>query len=152
MSRYRKYRISLSADEVRRLEHILEEGKDCRTILCRCRILLAGNETDEVCVSRVAIARAAGVSEKTVTNVLSAYVSGGLEQVLDLKRNPRSDTARCKTDDAGKKAIRELASSPPPDGMKRWSLRLLAKHADERLGICVNKDTIRSILTGNGQL
>ena len=146
MGKSRMYRVVLTEEDANAVRQILAENRACRTVLCRCRILLAADESGGTCLSRKEIAAEVGTSLGTVTNTLSLFSKEGLTSVIQLKRNPLSDTARCKADAGMCAEILRLAATPPPEGRTRWSLRMLSNHAREHLGIYLSKDAIARIL------
>lgn len=150
MGGLRKHRFKLTTEEKNTISRRMTEDRVCRTVLLRCRILQAADESNGIRLSRQAIAEQVGVSPGTVTSTLSTYAEKGLDAVLHIKRSPGSDTARCKTDDETRSLLVQLAASPPPAGKRKWSLRLLSKYSEERLGICLSKDTITRILKRYG--
>lgn len=146
MGRKPKYHVVLEPDEAAALRQVIDGGGACRTVQQRCRVLLEADEARESWPGRAAVARRAGVCTLTVTSVISLYAEGGLDAVLHLKRSPRSDRSRCKVNEEIRESVIRLASSPPPAGRSRWTLRILAEHSVEHLGIQLSKDTIRNIL------
>ena len=82
----------------------------------------------------------------TITNTLSKFAKGGIEEAVSYKRNINSDNARRKVDGRAEARIIELATSPAPQGRARWTLRLLEEKSRVVLETPVNKDTIRRTL------
>ena len=78
----------------------------------------------------------------TVTNTVSKFVNGGIEEVVSYKRSVNSDNARRKVDSRAEARIIELATSPAPEGHERWTLRLLEEKSKIILETPVSKDTI----------
>jgi hypothetical protein len=81
-----------------------------------------------------------------VTNTVSKFAQGGIEEALSYKRSVNSDNARRKVDGRAEARIIELATSPAPQGRARWTLRLLEEKSRVVLETPVNKDTIRRTL------
>ena len=98
MGRNKKYVISLTDAEVRKLESVKRKKTTTKTIKCRCQILLDLDEahgkpsTQQQCVKTI------GVCFATVYNVIKYYVNGGIERVLYVGRSVNSDNARQKVD------------------------------------------------------
>ena len=142
MGRNKKYVISLTDDEVRRLKSVLRKKTTTRTLKCRCQILLDLDEahgkpsTQQQCVKTI------GVCFATVYNVIKYYVDGGIERVLYVGRSVNSDNARRKVDGRAEAQLIEIACGPAPDGRSRWTLRLLEEQAKVELAIPVGKDAI----------
>ena len=138
----KKYVISLTDDEMRRLKSVLRKKTTTRTIKCRCQILLDLDEahgkpsTHQQCVKSI------GVCFATVHNVIKYYIDGGVGNVLTVGRIVNSDNARRKIDGRAEAKLIEIACSPAPDGRSRWTLRLLEEKAKVELEIPVGKDAI----------
>lgn len=118
--------VDLSARELARLEEIIDSLSPLSRSYRRARALNAlqfGYPIDE-------ISKALGISEGTVSNIKSRFFNGGVERaVFD---SPRSGAPK-KDDSVAKLAVLLLAELPPPQGKKRWSLRLLAQEVVARL-------------------
>lgn len=142
MGRNKKYVISLTDDEVRKLKSTLRKKTTTRTIKCRCQILLDLDEahgkpsTQQQCVKSI------GVCFATVHNVSKYYVDGGIENVLSVGRSVNSDNSRRKVDGRAEAKLIEMACGQAPDGHSRWTLRLLEESAKVELEIPVGKDAI----------
>jgi transposase len=72
-----------------------------------------------------AIAEAVDVSTVTVAKLRQRFATEGLRATLKHYRGPNREYAR-KLDGRQEAHLLALAHSPPPEGRKRWSLRLLA--------------------------
>ena len=122
----KKYLVTLTADERDHLNDLLGRGKASALVLTRARILLKANQgeagpgwTDR------AIATALEVHHTTVARVRQQYAAGGLEAAVDRKAPERE--YRRKLDGEQEAHLVALACSAPPEGRKRWTLRLLAE-------------------------
>jgi len=138
----RKYHITLTDDEVKRLKSVVRKKSTTRTIKCRCQILIdldcahGKQYTPEQC------AKSTGVCTATVYNVIKYYLNGGVEKVLALGRNINSDNSRRKLDGRAEAKLIEIACGPAPEGHARWTLRLLEEKVKIELEVPVSKDTI----------
>ena len=132
--------IKLSETEQASLLTFLHAGKANARIFTRARVLLKAAEgwTDQH------ICEAFDVSRNTSIRVRQLYLEGGLEAVLQDKRQQRYRQAL-----TGGQAAHLIAitCSPVPDGHDHWTLRLLAGKAVE-LGFVesISPETIRQLL------
>jgi transposase len=122
----KKYRVTLTADERQQLEGMIAAGKSAAQKLAHARILLKADAaaggpawTDE------RVAEAVEVSVATVERVRQRFVESGLEAALGRKRQDKPSRER-KLDGRAEARLVALACSAPPDGRKRWTLKLLA--------------------------
>jgi transposase len=132
--------VVLSDDERARLLVFLHRGTATARCLTRARILLEAGEgwTDAELV------KAFDVCANTVTNVRTRFADGGLEAVLQDKRQARRRQALSAPHAAHLIAI---ACSPVPEGHDHWTLRMLAGKAVE-LGYVaqISPETVRQLL------
>jgi transposase len=132
--------IHLSVLDHERLSIFLHRGKANVRTLKRAQILLkldAGWST-------VQVAEAYGVCPTTVTNLRTRYLTGGLEAVLQDRKQLRRRAALTGEQQAHLIAI---ACSSVPEGHDHWTLRMLAGKAIE-LGYVehIAIQTIRNLL------
>ena len=120
MARPKKYIISLTDDEFKRLRSVMNKKQTTKTDNNMCKI---------VCMS-------------TITNAVRLYSENGIEGIITLKRNVNSDNARRKLDGRAEARLIEIACSPAPKGYSRWTLRLLEEQSKIVLDVPVSKDTI----------
>jgi transposase len=113
------YVVDLSEDERARLLALVKKGKVSARKVTRAHILLMAAEG---AVDR-AICGALHVSTTTVERIRKRFVEGGLDWALEERRRPG---AKRKLDDKQEAYLIALACSKPPDGQRRWTLRLLA--------------------------
>ncbi|SFI15758.1 hypothetical protein, partial [Trichococcus flocculiformis] len=76
MGRNKKYVISLTDDEVRRLKSVLRKKTTTRTLKCRCQILLDLDEAHGKTLTHQQCAKSIGVCIATVHNVIKYYIDG----------------------------------------------------------------------------
>lgn len=115
----KKYIIDLNQVEKETLIELTRKGRPGARKVKRANILLLANQgkKDEEIVTTL------HTSRNTVIRTRRKFVSGG----LDLALNERSRAGRFpKIDDKVETILTTLAQSQPPDGRKRWTLRLLA--------------------------
>jgi len=147
--RTQKYKIRLTEKKRAELFNIINGGTCSKQEITRAEILL---EADDLYYLRSElrpqhiIASRCGVSTTTVYKVSKQYAEGGLYTATSRKKREKPPVA--PTLSAEKEAeIIALASSEPPKGYRRWTLRLLEKNAAE-LGIAdhISDTTIGRIL------
>lgn len=139
----KKYVVDLTSDEREELETLISSGEANARKLTRARILLKADEdwTD------AAISEALDVGTATVERVRRRFVEWGGVAAIE-RRKPRRRYERKLDGDAEARLI-ALACSAPPEGRKRWSLRLLADRfvALETVDIeSVSHETVRRVL------
>jgi len=144
----KKYRVTLMPEERVELERMIGSGKAAARKLAHARILLKADEggggpglSDE----EVAEELEAGLA--TVARVRQRFVEEGLDAALVPR--PTSRVYERKLDGDAEARLVMLACSTPPEGRKRWTLRLLADRV-VALGYCdartVSHETVRQAL------
>lgn len=96
------------------------------------------------CLTQQQISKTFGVSKATVSNIVKDYVQHGLDYTITYHRNPNSN-ARRKVDGRSEAHIVELACSAPPEGLSRWTVRLLSDCVRVVLDTQVSKSTIQGV-------
>jgi hypothetical protein len=141
-----KYIVTLTPDERTMLETLLASGTSAARKLTHARILLKADcaeggpgWADEQ------IRAALDVSLPTIHRVRQLFVEDGPEAALD-RRKPLGERRR-KLDGAQEAHLIAVACGAPPDGQKRWSLRLLADRlVDLELVDTISHETVRDVL------
>ena len=77
-----------------------------------------------------------------VYKVIVAYVKGGIDNVLTIKRSINSGTANIKVDGRAEAQLIQLACSEAPEGRSRWTLDLLVEKSKVILDTPVSRSTI----------
>jgi len=142
--------VVLSEEERARLRTLIGQGTAPARALTHARILLKANQgeagpgwTDR------AIAAALEVHHTTVARVRQQYAAGGLDAAVDRKAPDRE--YRHKLDGAQEAHLVALACSAPPEGRKRWTLRLLAERLVALEVVeAVSYETVRQALKQTG--
>ena len=150
MARPKKYTVSLTDDELKKLKAIIRKKSTSKTLRCRCQILIDLDEAHGKVLTHLQSARSNGVCMATVTNIVKLYVDGGIDSVTSIKRNVNSDNTRRKLDGRAEARLIEIACSPAPEGHLRWTLRLLEKEAKVVLDTPVGKNAIGRALKKTG--
>src|SRR5579862_1084606 len=122
---HKRFPVTLTDAERDLLKRLIAAGTESARKLAHARILLKADQdpggpgwTDE------AIAEAVEVSQPTVARIRQVYVTAGLEAALN-RRAPTREYVR-KLDGGQEARLIALACTKPPDGLDRWTLRLLA--------------------------
>lgn len=141
-----KYVITLTDEQRQMLNNIINEGKESERTVMRARILLLSDVMENEKLSVPKVAELLGTTHTTVQTVRTEYGKYGLEAaVFRKKRADNIETRRINT--KVRKQILEVAAENPPQGCKRWSLRLLCKEVVDR-GIIdrISVDTMSIIM------
>lgn len=118
-----KYRIRLSSEEQQNLKQIIQADKAARHKRTHAQILLALDENGSA-LSEVAAADICAVSPKTVQRVRKRCVEEGLAVAVESKFSRKG---RRRSFDGEQHAhLVALACSKPPEGICRWTMKLLA--------------------------
>ena len=141
-----RYRVELTSEERRELESLTRTCKtDGRRFLYARALLLwdAGAEGPAWTVAHTA--EAMGVSSRTIEHLKQRFVEEGLEAAL--QRRPRDKPREVTFDGRFEAHLIALACSDPPEGRRRWTVRLLAEKAVEiELAPSVSHMTVQRIL------
>lgn len=141
-----KYCVRLSKEERQYLLKLVSSGNTSARRMVRARILLkADRGPDGPAWSDKAISKAFDVSLSTVWRVRKRYVEDGLEEALN-QRKPQRIYKR-KLDSEKKALLMALIKSHPPNGHRRWTLRLIASETVQ-MGLVdsISHEAIRLIL------
>ena len=143
----KRYVVKLTREERAQCLELVRSGVARARSLQHAQVLLQADggpegpgRTDQ------AIAEALGVTTVTVARIRKVLVTEGLEAALSHYRGPRREY-RCKLDGHQEAHLLALAQSAPPEGHRRWSLRLLAHHMVELEYVdTLSYQTVRSVL------
>jgi transposase len=138
--------VVLSEQERARLHTLIGRGTAPARALTHARILLKANqgEAGPSWTDR-AIAAALEIHHTTVARVRQQYATGGLEAAVDRKAPERE--YRRRLDGEQEAHLVALACSAPPEGRKRWTLRLLAERLVQLDVVdAVSYETVRQAL------
>lgn len=130
----RRYNVSLSSEQRQMLQELISAGRESARTLAHARILLkADSGPDGPRWRDEDIAKAIEVSTATVGKVRQRfYEAGGGEGgeeglAAALHRRKPDRIYSHKLDGVQEAHLVALTCSSPPDGKKRWTLRLLAE-------------------------
>ncbi len=118
-----KFVVRLTASQRQQLEQLAATGTRSAATITRARILLkADADGDNWPDDR--IVEALDTSPATVARVRKKFVAGGLEAAV-LRKRPSGRQYR-KLDGKAEARLVALACSKPPEGHRRWTLKLLS--------------------------
>lgn len=142
----KRYRVTLTGEERASLEGLISRGKAAARKLAHARMLLLSDRSEAGPGWQDArVAEAVQVSARSVERIRRRFVEDGLDAALERKASSR--VYERKLDGAGEARLIALACSDPPQGRKRWSLRLLA---DQMVALEMTPDlsheTVRQVL------
>jgi len=142
----KKYRVTLTDDERTTLHDMIASGETAARTQTHARILLKADQTaDGPCWTDATVSDALDVSVSTVARVRERFVEEGMEAALH-RRPPRRAYQRL-VDGECEAHLVALTCGAPPEGQKRWTLRLLADQMIELEYIeAISHETVRQVL------
>jgi transposase len=121
-----RYRVTLTQYERSVLESLTKKGKTHARKFMRARALLLCDAGPGGPAWKVAdVAKALGVTSRTIENLKKRFVEDGLDVALDRKEREKPPR-EVVFDGAFEARLLALACSEPPEGYQRWTVRLLA--------------------------
>jgi transposase len=138
----KKYIVDLKDDERKLLQNIIRSGKHAaRKIRCAHALLKANAEWKDEKIAEVF-----DISLPTVQRIRQRFVEEGIEVALGA-RSHQSRPYMQRLDGEQKAKLVALACSPAPEGLTRWTLRLLAdKLVELQIVDQVSYQTVRRVL------
>ena len=133
-------KLKLKPKEVVFLKQFIRKGQKSARALTRANILLLLNrrETGDDIANRL------NVHRDTVYNVKKRYFKESLDAALSEKQRPGQPV---KYDKKKKAEIIAYACTTPPEGRKRWTVRLLVEELRGKKEFkTVNRESVRLIL------
>ncbi len=143
----KRYPVLMSRCQRDFLIDLISSGTESARKLTRARILLKADEGEfGPAYSDKEIKKAVEVSISTIERVRKAFVLEGLTAAVNTKK--RSNASRPKKFDGQKEAhLIALACSQAPEGVSRWTLRLLAEKMVELTHFSsISHESIRQVL------
>ena len=139
----KKYRVTLTEDERTQLQTLVSTGKSAARTLTHARILLLADDSSQCSSTDAQIVQALTVGVRTVERVRQRFVEESLEAAL----TPRPRSRRVSKLEQAAAEVVELAKSDPPQGRKRWTLRLLADQVVQLASVDgLSHESVRQIL------
>jgi len=126
-----RYRVTLTEDERDYLAEVSTKGKKAARTILHARALLlldAGEHGPRWLVAQVA--EAVGMSPRTLEHLKQRFVEQGLEAAIVRKKREKPPR-EIKFGGDFEARLLAVACSPPPQGRKRWTIRLLAEKVVE---------------------
>jgi transposase len=140
MQSYHRVHLELKSKDRQQLSGMLTKGRESSRVLRRASILRQLDRGQRA----AQVAASMGAAAKTVRAVARRYEEEGLESAL--YERPRPGKRRA-LDLGQSRRIIAMVCSPPPQGIARWSVRLIAAEAVKRkLAPRVGRETIRILL------
>ena len=142
----KKYIVRLSSEERTYLNKLVKTGKAAAYKRRRAQILLKADCGEEGSGLKDSdIAQQLEIGQRTVERTRQRLVELGLEKALE--RTPRKRNKPRLIDGEKEACLVALSCSEPPDGHKRWTLKLLAQKMVELEYVdSVCPETVRRVL------
>jgi hypothetical protein len=142
----KRYVVVLSEEERARLHTMIGRGVAPASALTHARILLKANQGEAgPSWTDAAIGAALEVNPATVARIRARYVVAGLDAAI--YRKPPARSYRRRLDGEQEARLVALTCSAPPEGHKRWRVRLLADQLVELQVVeSVSYETVRQAL------
>ncbi len=144
----KRHVVVLSEGERARLHTLIGQGVAPARVLTHARILLKANQGEAgPGWTDAAIAVAVEVHPTTVTRIRMQCVAAGLDAAL----HPPARQYHRALDGEQEARLVALACSAPPEGHKRWTLRLLAERLVELAVVeTISYETVRQAVKQTG--
>jgi transposase len=142
-----KYAVELTSEERKELSELVSKGKASARKITHARVLLQSDSSaDGPSWTDEQISEAFGVHTNTIHGVRRHFVEHGLGAALDRKEQDRPSRQRLVDGDLEAHLI-ALRCGDPPEGAKRWTLRLLAdKLVELEIVPSISHETVRQAL------
>lgn len=122
----KRYVVRLEPEEREQLQRLVSVGKRSAAKLRRARVLLQADQSGHgPGWTDARIAEGLGVTTRGIENLRRRFVEEGLESALERKKQCRPSKERL-LDGAKEAKLVAVCCSKPPEGRRRWTLRLLA--------------------------
>jgi hypothetical protein len=119
--------VKLTDEERRQCHQLIRSGTACARSIMHAQVLLKTDASPQgPAWTDAAIAAAFNVSTVTAATIRKTMLKEGLPAALRHYRKGRRQYPR-KLDGHGEAHLVALACSPPPEGHRRWSVRLLSQ-------------------------
>lgn len=143
----KRWIVRLEAEERQRLEQMVRVGKAAAYKVRHANVLLAVDESpDGPRLTDAEMARALGITTRSIEMLRRRFVEEGLEACLARKKQERPSVEPIFDGEKEAKLI-ALACGPAPEGRTRWTMELLADRV-VALGIveACSDETVRRTL------
>jgi len=146
----KKYIVVLTVENCNELKRIVSNSNSDSMIVVNARILMGCDEGpfQKSRKTNSEISRTLNVSMRKIDRIKKRFIEGGIDTALYGRRNSR--VYQKTVDDSFEEQLIQLSRSDPPEGLSKWSLRLLASRAAE-LGYIdsISHESVRRILRKN---
>ena len=145
----KRFKITLSEEERNTVDKILSENTEDARVLLRAKILSLSDCNNGPELPIMQIAEAAGTSKQTVIKIRNIYHEQGFQIALNVLE--RKGYTCCATNNPELlQHIKEIISETPPNGRKKWSLRMISAECIKRgYSDCIVSTTVMDILKRN---
>jgi len=145
----KRYVVTLSDEERGQLRQMVSAGKSAARKLNHARVLLLADASPEgMGRTDPQIVAALGVGVQTVGRVRQRFVEEGFQAALAPKPRPRIAS---KLEGEVEADVIALVKGDPPQGRKRWTLRLLAGQMVQlKLIDDISHESVRQVLKKTG--
>ena len=126
-----KYIIELTDQEYKQLTAISQSTDESDRTILRAKILMMSDMARNEKQSVVKLAAQLGTTTTTIQTVRTEYAQKGLEAAVYRKKRTPGFINKRINDEAIEK-IRKIREENPPEGKKKWSVRLLCDEAVRR--------------------
>lgn len=142
-----KYVVELASEERKELSELVSKGKASARKITHARVLLQSDSSaNGPSWTDKQISEALGVHLNTIHGIRRRFVQHGLGAALDRKKQDRPSRQRVVDGDLEAHLI-ALRCGDPPEGAKRWTLRLLAdKLVELEIVPSISHETVRQAL------
>ena len=137
-------RIKLRKKERNFLEKFVKKGMKKARAIARANVLLLADEG----YSTKSVSEITRVHRQSVWRIKERYIKEGLKSALEEKPRPGQPKKYTEKHEA---EIIALACTSPPEGRKRWTIRLLMEESRKRPDFrTINRESVRLILKKAG--
>jgi transposase len=139
-------KLELTKEQIASLKVVRRNNRVSATVRMRAKILLLMHRKVMHYTTYCQISDELHIAVATVRNTARRFQKLGFEQCMKYQRNVNSNASH-KLNPEQEQALRLLAQSQPPEGYKRWTLRMLQAKVKEENGIeHLSVETVRQIL------
>jgi transposase len=135
------YKIELTEEERQLLQKVIDEGKEPDRTILRAKILLMSDALWNEKYTVLGLAKELGTTDKTVQTTRTEYGKYGLKAAVFPKKRvykngsnnkgPNKKGAHKFKADVVSQIV-QLSESEPPEGKKRWTMRLLCEECEKQ--------------------
>jgi len=143
----KRYVVHLTSEERTQLRRMVSVGKGAARKLTHARVLLQSDQSDAgPGWTDARVAEGLGVASRSVERLRKRFVEEGLASALARKKQCRPSRERL-LDGAKEAKLIAVCCSKPPEGRRRWTLRLLSDRLVELNVVeSISYETVRQTL------